>query len=235
MKNTFKLFGIIAMTVIMGFSFVSCGGTSSPADPSPARTPIPPPAATPPAPLTSLTIGGEVDYRSFWTGSPWLSNTSVTSLSGAVNGNITDGNVSITLPNTPSAPFPISYFREFMLTEGLTNVHVYPNVEIYYFYLLRTTPHIMRHDEKLLHEWHRRGIGGTDYWDRVWYVWVSGDATMTAYGFEMPGFRIEGINVTLQAGWNTMIHRRRAGLIETYSFFTAPPAPQNFQWFLRVY
>ena len=122
-----------------------------------------------------------------------------------------------------------------MLTEGLTNVHIYPNVEIYYFYLLYTTPHIMRQDERLLHEWHRTGMGGADYRDRVWYVWVSGDTTMTAYGFEMTGFRIEGINITLQAGWNTMIHRRRAGLVETYSFFAAPPAPQNFRWFLRVF
>ena len=33
MKNTIKMFGIIVLVAIIGFSFAACGGTSSPADP----------------------------------------------------------------------------------------------------------------------------------------------------------------------------------------------------------
>jgi len=227
MKNMFKLFGIIAMTVIMGFSFVSCGGTSSPADTGPARTLVPPPGTVSSAHIgESWNIGGPV--RSWFTGFPlFTGNREVIS---QFTGGISNGEFSLnlTIPNTPS---PIGYLITFLETEGFTNVTISDNtVEFYFFYYINITPPYFQH-QRLLHEWRRTGIGA-NYMDRVLPFWVSGDITMTAYGFTEGGVTLNGINNLAREGWNAFILREREGLTTFTITFFASDDFNNFRWYL---
>jgi len=82
-----------------------------------------------------------------------------------------------------------------------------------------------------LHEWRRTAIGA-DYMDRVLHFWVSGDITMTAYGFTEGGVTLNGINNLAREGWNAFILREREGLTTFTITFFASDDFNNFRWYL---
>ena len=55
MKNTFKLFGIIVLAAIVGFSLIACKGNTPEDDPLPEPEPIPDPIPDPPTPQLTIT------------------------------------------------------------------------------------------------------------------------------------------------------------------------------------
>ena len=245
MSKALKLFGIIALAAVIGLSFASCGGSSSPAG-NGGITPVPPPANATSAPLgASISLGGEVVVWD-WVWDPvfngWrlglvpftqIFSEALTVTSSFTTGTIDiGGNFSMTLGTPPmNSRFPLSLWLATLAAEGFTNINA-SNPNIDFFYIHRFP--IAGRSNSLYYARDREWMGAS-YDEDVVYIWVSEPTTITAYGVTWDGFRLNGINMAFQEGWNAILLTQREGFGGgiTMSFFALPPSLDGFQWKLR--